>query len=375
MSDGQSSKPPDRQPAFRRSRGGRRSLLLALTGIGAGMSAGPAVAAPRHGVVRAAAAPAEPFPDSVNLLVAGPRGGRMDRWADAIGAALCRALPAGTMVDTTPSGGADGVTAANQFDARVAPDGETVLLLPGETPLAWLTGDPRARFDAAGWVPVMAGVTPGVLASRVPAGALRPGSRLLVAASVPAGPELPALLGLDLMGIVPLPQFGLGNSAAALRALRARRVDALFVTGPDAAAVLGEALAAGAAPLFALGGPADGALRRDPLPADLPTAAELAVTIGAAPPSGALAGAWRAVAAATQIEFALVLPRLTSAALVAQWRCAGAEASQLLRGQAPGVRLLCTPDANAATAAVAADAAAMLELRRWLASRFNWAPG
>ena len=69
-----------------------------------------------------------------------------------------------------------------------------------------------------------------------------------------------------------------------------------------------------------------------------------------------------------------MLPPLTPAALVAQWRCAGAEASRALRPQAPGVRLLCAPEANIATAAVAADPAAMLELRRWLAARFNWTP-
>jgi len=354
---------------------GRRGFVFALGGaLGGAAAIARAGAATSIAASRAAARPPEPFPDSVSILVGGPQGGRMDRWAAAIEAAFRQILPPETTLRQTEAGGTDGVTAANQFEARVAPDGETVLLLPGEAPLAWLTGDPRARFDAAGWLPVMAGLTSGVLASRVPAGGLRPGARLRVATSVPAGPEMAALLGLDLMGIEPVPAFGLHDAARSLQALRKGAVDAVFITGPNAAALLAEAAAAGAAPLFTLGEPAEDGLRRDPLLPEVPTGPELATALRGTPPTGALAGAWRSVAAATQIEFALVLPPLTPAALVAQWRSAGTQASQTLQPRTPGVRLLGASEANAATTAIAADPAAMLELRRWLAARFNWTP-
>ena len=357
------------QPPAARSGSGRRGFFFfcGLAGMAAPTGAWAAA-------LFAITPPPEPFPDSVRLLVAGPRGGQMDRWADAIGAALFQALPPGIRLHQTLAGGADGVTAANQFEARVAPDGETVLLLPGKAPLAWLTGDPRARFDAAGWLPVMTGLTSGVLASRIPVGALRPGTRLRVAASEPAGPELAALLGLDLMGIEPVPALGLHGADAALKALQARQVDAVFIAGADVSAALAEAHGAGAVPLFTLGMPSAGCMRRDPLLPAIPTAPELATTLRGAPPAGPLAGAWRSAAAATQIEFALVLPALTPAALVSQWRRAGAVASRALQGQAPGVHLLGAPEANVATAAVAAGPAAMLALRHWLAARFNWQP-
>ena len=359
-----------RQPLARRATG-RRNFVFALAGMAASTTAH---AGTPFAAGHVATPPPDPFPDSVCLLVAGPRGGRMDQWADSIGAALRHALPPGTRLRQTLAGGADGVTAANQFEARVAPDGETVLLLPGDAPLAWLTGDPRARFDAACWLPVMTGVTPGVLASRVPESALPPGSRLRVATSVPAGPELAALLGLDLMGVEPVPTYGLHDPRMALQALRVHLVDAVFVSGPDTPALLAEAASAGAVPLFTLGVPTESSMQRDPLLPEVPTALELATARRGARSGATLAGAWRSAAAATQIEFALVLPPLTPAALVAQWRCAGAQASRMLQPKAPGVRLLCTPEANAATAAIAADPAAMLELRRWLAARFNWTP-
>ena len=371
MPDASPTTDPHRRPPAPRRTHGRRGFCIALGGMAALASA---QAAPPHPEARAATPPPEPFPDSVSILAAGPPGGRMDRWAEAIAAALSPALPPGTRLHQTLVGGADGVTAANQFEARVAPDGQTLALLPGDAPLAWLTGDSRARFDAAGWLPMMTGLTPGVLASRVPAGALRAGARLRVAVSVPAGPELAALLGLDLMGVAPLPAFGLQEWNAALHALRERRVDAAFITGPNASTLLAEAAASGAAPLFTLGVPTQNGMRRDPLLPAVPTMPELAAALHGAAPSGALAAAWRSTAAATQIEFALVLPPLTPAALVAQWRHAGAEASQALQPRVAGVRLLCTLEANAATAAVAADPGAVLELRRWLAARFNWTP-
>jgi hypothetical protein len=327
-----------------------------MAAVAAARAATPAAA------IRATAPPSEPFPDRVRILVAGPRGGRMDRWADILEEAFARALPPETTLRQTLAGGADGVTAANQFEARAAPDGQTVLLLPNEAPLAWLTGDPRARFDVANWLPVMTGLTSGVLVSRVPASALRPGMRLRVATSVPAGPELAALLGLYLMGIEPVPAFGLRDAGRSLQALRGRAVDAVFLLGPNVPSLLANAAAAGAAPLFTLGVPSPGGLQCDPL---LP---------GGTPPTGPLAKAWRSAAAATQIEFALVLPPLTPAAMVAQWRHAATEVSQALQPSTPGVRLLSAPEANTATAAIAADSTAMLALRRWLAARFNWTP-
>src|SRR6266568_3931148 len=190
---------------------GRRGILRALAGL-------PLFAANPLPGTPPLSGGAEPFPQTVRLLVAGPEHGRLGRWADAIGPALAQALPPNTVVRGESAGGADGVTGANQFETRVAPDGATVLLLPGAAGMAWLVGDPRARYDAAHWLPVMAGITAGVVASRVPASALAPGAKLRVAASTPIGHELPALLGIDLLGLQSVPVFGLQEPEAALAA-------------------------------------------------------------------------------------------------------------------------------------------------------------
>jgi hypothetical protein len=78
------------------------------------------------------------------------------------------------------------------------------------------------------------------------------------------------------------------------------------------------------------------------------------------------------------LEFALVLPQLTTAAMVSLWRRAGTEATSATSVQtvaaALGVRPLAGPSATAITMAAAADGSALLDLRRWLATRFNWHP-
>jgi hypothetical protein len=113
-------------------------------------------------------------------------------------------------------------------------------------------------------------------------------------------------------------------------------------------------------PLFALGD------ARDPAWLAIPTLAEFAGARGVAPGAG-LSAAWHGVAATAQTEFALVLPQLTPAALVALWRQAGSQAMAAM--QQPGqLRAL----DGAAVQALAADAAALSALRAWLAERLNW---
>jgi hypothetical protein len=348
----------------------RRRFVLAALGGGAFAGSVPLR-------VRAAAVPrAEPFPDAVKLLVAGPEGGRLDRWSASLSPLLARHLPPGTTISTEAGGGADGVTAANRFEVRVPPDGATALVLPGEAALAWLAGDPRARFDAAHWVPVLAGISSAVLVSRVPPEALPRGARLHIAASAPSGPEMSALLAADLLGLDPVPVTRIGSNEAT--ALRSGAVDAVLLRGPSAATQAIAMHAVGARPLFALGVPdASGEVARDPFFPDLPTLPEYVARWRGMVLHGPLFEGWRAAAMAAQLDFGLVLPQLTPAAMVALWRLAGAqiaEAPELIVALGDGVRPLATPAATDRMAAMAADADALRELRRWLLTRFNWQP-
>ena len=346
---------------------GRRTALYGLASL-------PSLLVGPHANARAASA-AELLTDDATILVAGPADGHLDQWANVLAPALGRSLPPGTSLRKQMAGGEDGVTAANQFEARVAPDGQTVLLTPGQAALAWLAGDPRARFDAAYWVPVMSGVTPAVVVSRVPSDALPSGAKLRIAAAGPAGPDLAALLAVELLGVEAVPLFNVQDRAAAESAFGAHAVDALFLCGEDVPQRAAALAQAGAQPLFSLGlGDETGMVARDPSFMQTPTLIELARARGDNP-TGALFAGWRAAAAAAQLEFALVLPQLAPAALVSLWRRAAAQAAATPELQAAaigGVRAIAAPAPNLPT--VAADADSLLELRRWLASRFRWQP-
>lgn len=359
------------------SRGRRRALkmLASLPVLGC---AGSAAAAPAHSALLAAVSPS--FQDGASILVAGPDGGELDRWSRVLAPALGRSLPQGASVRVLSSGGTDGVTGANQFDARTPPDGTTVLLVPGAAALAWLAGDPRAQFDAANWVPVMAGMTPGIVAGRIGPDRLGPGNRMRIAAGGPGGPELAALLAIDLLGAEPLPVFGLSDPAAIRDGFDRREVDLVFLSGPRVPDRLAALAPSGIRPLFSLGAfDAEGGSVRDPLFPDLPQMTELYAVLRRLRPSGRLFDAYVAAASAARLDFGLVLPQLTPASMVALWRRAGTQAAAAPELQAAAdaasVHPVSGPGASANTAAIAADAGALLELRHWLAARFNWRPG
>jgi hypothetical protein len=337
---------------------GRRAML----GLGAAIVTG--------------AAAATTFPEGATLLVAGPSGSTVDLWAEWLEPTLQRVLAPKAGLHRDLVGGVDGVTGANQFEARIAPDGTTALLLPGAAAMAWLVGDPRARFDAARWVPALAGVTPSLVASRISTAHILAATPLRIAASGPAGPDLPALLALDLLGANWSPVFGL-NETAAQQALAQGAVDAICLHGRRVVEMARNLAAAGVPPIFTFGMVDEtGQPQRDPAFPDVPDAAEL---LGASLPEDQLRNAWRATVAAGQLEVALVLPRFTPAAMVALWRraCAQAAESDMVQAQAGpiGVRPLPGLAATASTSAVTADAAALLALRHWLATRLDYRPG
>src|SRR5262249_31880814 len=158
---------------------------------------------------------------------------------------------------------------ANQFEVRSSPDGQTALLTPGQAALAWLVGDPRAKYDVAHWVPVIAGTSSGIIVGRP--GALAPDGHPRIAAVTPAGFELAALLGIYLLGVHLEPVLGLVEPETIRDAFVRRVVDIVLVHGHRAPEQVAALQAAGAQPLFTLGTLDDsGRSVRDPNYPDIP---------------------------------------------------------------------------------------------------------
>jgi tripartite-type tricarboxylate transporter receptor subunit TctC len=330
-------------------------------------------------VPRAAAATA---PASPQIMVAGPDGSPLDGWAAALAPALARGLAPsvapGASLRIVNLGGVDGVTGANQFEARAAPDGQTALLVPGEAAIAWLAGDPRVQFDAARWVAVLAGTGGGLVVGRVDPATWTRTRGLQVAGTGPAGPSLAMMLALELLGVSFTPVFGF-TTADARAALASGRVQVVLLAGANVPKQFAALSADGGRPLFALGTiDASGEPAPDPLFPGVPDFNQLHLTLRGAAPAGPLYDAWRATAVAAQMTFGLVLPELTPAAAVALWRRAAAQAvgTPMLQSAASqsSLRTLAPQPAVAITEALAASPDALLDLRSWLADRWHYPP-
>jgi len=312
------------------------------------------------------AASPPPFDTPPRLLIAGPESADLQNWARKIAHVLDNAMSGASVTQLETVGGADGVTAANRFDARIAPDGQTALLITGAAPLAWLAGDPRAQFDPARWVPVLAGQTQCILLLRqgaTPPFRL-PGDTLM-------GPELAVALGLDITGRPSVMVPAVGD---AISAMAQGQIDAVLLRGPGAVTQAMRALEPGPtgpwAQAFNLSSMAAAEPGRamPPIPADLPSLADEIQAKVAGADLMTLQQGWRAVTAAAQLEFALVLPALTPASIVSWWRTT---LSPLTAepDTTPGLTLLSYPRDGGLLARLSLDADASLRLRQWILER------
>ncbi|MDJ0386507.1 hypothetical protein QMO56_00155 [Roseomonas sp. E05] len=330
------------------SRPGRRECLgLGALALLAGACARPALSQPQ---------PAALVPDSTTLLLPGPEGGAAAQWAQDVAARLARGLPHAVALHSLVLGGSDGVTAANRFATTEAGDGRLLLAMPGLAAQARLIGESRAQFDPEGWLPICVSWQPAVLAGRGrdPLSGNRP---LRLALPTPGAPETAALLALDLLGHPAVPLFNLTGRAAEA-ALAAGEVDAMVIAAPAAARRAAEL---GLTPWLELEVPG----RRD-YP-DLPSTARAATH--PLPLAAAEAGF-----AALRLRTALMLPRLTSADVVAAWRRAALRWQEEEAHQpAEGATLaLVGAEARAMVAALTPAPTAVLAYREWLLRRLGF---
>ena len=328
------------------------------------------------GVFRVSAPVDAQIPDLPQLIVAGPDDGPLTPWADIIHAVIDRLSANGQKLQSRNVGGVDGVTAANQFEARTAPDGSTAMLTSGEPAIAWLVGDQRAQFDAGHWLPIVTGLTSGIVLSRSTLASH--GGQFRLAIRNPKDLAIAARLGLSLLGVEITSVIATSDPSASLQSGQA---DFAFIRGTDAVDSARDADLHGMKPIFTLGmiGEA-GNLTRDPLISQVPHFPELAAKLPSSPNMTSLLAAWRATAAAAQLEFALVLPWLSPAGTVAWWRKAATQIAVQIKSSSStsaksgrsadqSLEVCADPTSSFGLSAIAVDAVTSLALRKWLISR------
>jgi hypothetical protein len=309
--------------------------------------------------------------DSPMVVVAGPGDSEAAHWARLLQAPLAAGLMSSTTLPLRFIGGRDGVTGANQFDARAVPDGSQALLFPGTVGLAWLAGDTRVRFEASHLLPLLVAVAPGVVMLR--GGLTGRTSHMPVRLACPSAPDrqAAALLALDLLNVPALP---VGAAPDAASAARDGAADAVFVTGCDVPTQLRALAEAGLRPAFTIGAKLAGATA--PLRGlDAPDLMDLVPDARRRDP---LMQAWSGMAAASVIDVVLGIPKQSPAAAVTKWRTAcdaSLQSPDLSATRTTGcVRLLSGPEAANAVNAVLVSRDAQDALHRWLDTRLNWQP-
>ncbi len=346
----------------------RRRALLATLG-----------AAPLVGA-RAMAQMAHSSPSAApdyTIIAGGPPGGRIDRWSRVFSTVLHPFLGGRSTVRVAPTGGLDGVTAANRLQALVVPDGMTAALLPGEAAIAFLTVDPRAHFLPGDWIPVVAGLGSLLLVVRGGTARLSSSTPLRFAAASLESPDLAGLLGLAKLGVPVAPIFGLNDPAAVTAAFAQGEADAALFSGEDVAADAAPLSAEGGVVICTLVGSGSGRkTARDSGFMDVPTLDELAAQRSARPLPRPLDAAYRSVVAASRIDFMMVLPRLSSPAAIALWRSAGARSIVIPAvedaASASAVRLVAGADAVTNLAPLTVGSDAVLALHAFLAREYGW---
>jgi hypothetical protein len=312
------------------------------------------------------------------LLAAGPDGGQISRWADACALALGPGFPGDPTLQVQPTGGLDGVTGANKFDAFVVPDGSTAAIFPGATLLAWLTGDSRVHFDPTSWVGVMAGSNSGVLVVRLGPNVtptpqtIQRGGALRLAVDQPQSNDLAALLALHQMGVQTSPIFGLRGTDAKTKAFVAGEADAVFLCGEGVPEDIAPLAANGGVPVFCIGRMGDdGRLGSDPLFPNLPLTESFGGISAAADHP-----AYQAAAAAARLDFLITLPHLTDPGAAALWQQAAVTAIGTAAldaaADASSVHLLGSAGIAAELAQVSLMPKDQSALQSFLQTRYGW---
>lgn len=304
-----------------------------------------------------------------SIIVAGPVDSHIAAWARLMLPAL-RASLGNAGLHLRCIGGRDGVTAANQFQARATPDGSQALLFAGSLALPWMAGDCRAQFEPSRLLPLVSLSGPGLVMLR---GGLSADRRSPVRLACGHGPDpaQTALMAFDLLGI---PAEIVPHAQDRVAAVARGDVDVVFLTGERVAEQAMALRGAGLRIAFTTSGHSS-AFDDAPFD-DAPNFLELLPPAQVA--EDPRVAAWRAMAEAGGLELVLALPRFSAAASVANWRTAiravlagGALPARVARSR---LTLLTDPGALSALRSIGADPDAQLALRRWMATRMNWQP-
>ncbi len=358
----------------------RRRTLLAGA---AGMAAAPAVA---QDTVDLAGR-------TIEWVIPFAVAGGSDVWARFHQPFLQRHLRGQPTVVVRNIAGGGGINGSNQFAARARPDGNMIFGTSGSTQFPFLLGDSRVRYDYAGWSPILASPTGGVVYIRPEVGVAGPQdyAKLKAAQGLKFGSQGPTSLDMvpalafEMLGIDVQIVFGMPGRGAGRMAFERNETPIDYQTSSAFISQVMPLVRQGrAVPLFSWGAlNAEGEIVRDPVFPDLPHFVEFAERATGSRPSGPAFTAWKTLfVAGFAAQKFVVVPKATPADIQETFRAAFrrtlADHEYLeKRGPVIGSYSEVTDGAcaRAYAAATTIDAATRTWARDWLKRRFNHTVG
>ncbi|MDI2113655.1 type 2 periplasmic-binding domain-containing protein [Commensalibacter nepenthis] len=252
--------------------------------------------------------------NNFSFIVGGSETSNIGEWASHLSSAFTSSLQDDVPVPIRYTTGHDGITGANLFDSRIVPDGHTAFLTSGNPFIASMSGDKRVHYDFERWIPILSSLSPSITIARQPFHNSIPdllkNRSMKVAVSSIIGKELPTLLGIELLKINTIPVEGLTDFQTAIQALKKGDIDVLQLSTPEAFAALPSLLKQGLHTFFSL----------DETTTYGPRFSDLYHQLPHYKTDNTLFDAWNALALASRMNVSIMLPMLTSSALVAKWR-------------------------------------------------------
>jgi hypothetical protein len=245
-----------------------------------------------------AQANSDPFYDgrSIEVIVPVSAGGGTDAQGRLVATKLQECLEGGPSVQVVNREGGGGIVGGNEFALQREHNGEHLIMMGPSTLLPWILGDSAVEYDLAEMVPLWASPMPHV-ASFAPSTGVQtvedlanPDEQIVFGGTSPTGADLPAMVGLEAVGILDSMKviFGYEGGSALAAAFDAgevnmnRRPSGTFMRLDADAYKSGEKVV-----VYTHGMPdGDGNLVRDPLFPDEPHLGEVYETLNGATPSG-----------------------------------------------------------------------------------------
>jgi tripartite-type tricarboxylate transporter receptor subunit TctC len=239
----------------------------------------------------------------IEMIIPFSEGGGTDTWARIIAPYLAKHLPGSPtlVLRNVPGGGS--ITGSNSFEQRAKPDGTTILALSTSLSLSYVLNpsDPRIKFKAENWIPVMSSPVGSMVYASAGQGIKDAASlknvaskqELRIGVSNATGSDIRTLLSLEMLGINIKPVFGLDGGKAQL-AFERGEVHVGRDTSGGYLLMMKPLVDQGkATPIFTFGFLGDnGQIVRDPTFPNVPHFLELYRSMQGKEPSGPELAAW-----------------------------------------------------------------------------------